>query len=152
MEDLNNIKKALLNTLFPKFCLGCQKEGTYLCQDCQACLDISESYFCLCPQPKRLTKVGKCEICKDKSLDGIYSAVSYQNQLVKKLIKYFKEEPYLKELADPLSDLIIFTKSPPLFFLELYQCLYLISCGASPFARDSHLWGDILLLFSLIVQ
>ncbi len=35
------MKNFLLDLLFPKFCLSCQKEGSYLCQDCQSCLEIS---------------------------------------------------------------------------------------------------------------
>ena len=107
MKNFNQIKKFLLDIFFPKFCLGCNREGTYFCEDCQACLEISEDNFCLCQNPQRLTKAGKCKKCQHKELDGLYSAVPYQNKLVKKLIHQFKEEPFIKELAEPLTDLII---------------------------------------------
>jgi len=103
----DKIKKFLLDTLFPKFCLGCTREGTYFCADCQACLEISGDNFCLCGDPKRLTGNGKCRNCRSKKLDGLYFAVSYQNKIVKKLIRQFKYEPFIKELSEPLTNLII---------------------------------------------
>jgi competence protein ComFC len=101
------IKDFILDIIFPKFCIGCEKEETYLCEDCKSCLEISEQIFCLCEKPNRLIQDGKCNKCRFKKLDGLYFAVSYQNQLVKKLIHQFKYEPLIKELSKPLADLII---------------------------------------------
>ena len=48
-------KEFLLDLFFPKLCLGCQKEGLYLCDDCRALLDVSEYNYCLCDsKPIRL--------------------------------------------------------------------------------------------------
>jgi len=107
MGKLKQVLNLVFDILFPKFCLGCDKEGFYLCEDCKACIEISENIFCLCNVPKRINRSGKCKLCEEEDLDGIYSAVPYQNKLVKKLISQFEEEPYLKELSIPLSDLII---------------------------------------------
>lgn len=96
-----------MDVLFPKSCLNCQREGSYLCQDCQSLLDILESSFCLCKKPSRLPMAGKCRSCADKHLDGLYFAVRYGNNLVKKIIHRFKYEPYAKDLASPLAFLII---------------------------------------------
>jgi len=106
---INNfkIKNFLLDIFFPKFCVGCGKEGIYLCEDCKSCLEISEQVFCLCEKPNRLIQNGKCNKCKFKKLDGLYLAVSYKNQLVKKIIHQFKYEPLIKELSESLTDLII---------------------------------------------
>ena len=101
------MKNYLLDIFFPKFCLGCGKEGTFLCQDCQSCLEILEDNFCLCETPKRLPEAGKCSSCRTKKLDGLFFAVSYQNKLIKKLIQEFKYEPFIKDLAEPLTNLII---------------------------------------------
>jgi len=88
---LGNIKNFLLDLFFPKHCFNCQQEGEYLCPDCQACLEISsihqkEKYSCL---------------------DDLCFATDYQKPLVKKLIKLFKYEPFIKELAITLTSLII---------------------------------------------
>ncbi len=105
-------KDFLLDLFFPKFCLGCQKEGTYLCDDCRTLLDISEYNYCLCDtKPQRLppdSKSGKCSRCDDKKLSGLYFALPYKEKaLTKKLIYQFKYQPYLKDLAETLASILI---------------------------------------------
>lgn len=102
----------LINLLFPKFCLGCRAEGTFLCEDCRSLLNIAEHSYCLCEtKPLRLfkeTKNGKCQNCKDRKLSGLYFALSYkETSLAKKLIRNFKYEPYLKGLAGTLAGILI---------------------------------------------
>ncbi|MFH1036850.1 MAG: ComF family protein [Patescibacteria group bacterium] len=107
MMRKNGIGSLILDVLFPKVCFRCKREGSYLCQDCLATLEVLESSFCLCEKPQRLAEAGKCRNCRKKQLDGLYFAISYQNNLVKNLIRQFKYEPYIKELAVPLALLII---------------------------------------------
>ena len=102
----------MLDLFFPKFCLGCQKEGTYLCDDCRTLLDISEYNYCLCnTKPQRLPpdqKSGKCQRCQDKKLSGLFSALPYKEKtLTRKLIYQFKYQPYLKDLAKTLASILI---------------------------------------------
>ena len=108
---ISKIKKFLLDLLFPKFCLGCKKEGIYLCEDCRGLLDIAEFNYCLCSKkPIRLALLaqGKCEKCQNKKLSGLYFALPYkEKQLTKKLIYQFKYKPYLKDLAETLASIII---------------------------------------------
>lgn len=85
------IKNFILDLFFPKFCLGCQKEGEYLCQDCRSILEISSIH----------------QKYSTKNLNDLYFALPYQNPLVKNLIKLFKYEPFIKELSESLSSLII---------------------------------------------
>ena len=98
---------------FPKFCLGCQKEGCYLCQDCRAILDISEFDYCLCEKNAlRISTIegraGRCQRCRDKTLSGLYFALPYKDKLLtKKLIGQFKYQPYLKDLAGTLASILI---------------------------------------------
>jgi len=108
----NNIKKFTTDLLFPKFCLGCQKEGIYLCEDCKATLEIAEFDYCLCEKnPMRIFtnfKSGKCSRCQNKKLSGLYFALAYKEKpLTKKLIHQFKYSPYIKELAKDLSAILI---------------------------------------------
>ena len=113
-------KGFFLDAFFPRFCLNCQKEGSYLCEDCVSLLEISEYRYCLCQKPNRLFGAGKCPGCRKKSLSGLYFALPYQNNLVKNLIQRFKYEPFIKELALPLSSLILnhfqLLVNPPDFF------------------------------------
>lgn len=82
----------LLDILFPKFCLGCKKESTYLCDDCRSLLDINEFDHSNC----------------GKNLSGLYFALSYkESALTKKLIQQFKYKPYLKDLAETLASILI---------------------------------------------
>jgi len=101
-----SIKDFLLEILFPSFCFGCQKEGTYLCEDCIATLEISQYQYCLCQKPIRLPISGKCSRCAYKKLNGLYSALPYQNPLVKDLIQKFKYEPFVRDLAGSLALLV----------------------------------------------
>ena len=108
---MNKYKNFLLELFFPSFCLGCQKEGTYLCEDCKATLDISEFNYCLCNKNStRLPlgqKDGTCYKCFDKNLSGLYFALPYkENRLTKKLIHQFKYQPYIKDLAKTLAMLL----------------------------------------------
>ena len=89
----NKIGNFILDLFFPKFCLNCQKEGTFLCQDCQAILDISNSHH----PPSKF----------GGGLNDLYWAVEYKNPLIKNLIKIFKYEPFVKELAKDLASLVI---------------------------------------------
>jgi len=84
-------KESILDMFFPKFCLSCQKEGEYLCQDCKAMLDIS----------------GFHRKYKTRNLSDLYYPLSYQNKFIQNLIKKFKYEPFVKELDQTLAVLII---------------------------------------------
>ena len=114
------IKTFFLNLFFPKFCFSCQREGNYLCQDCESALEILEYQYCLCKDAILVPKVGKCKKCSQKKLNGLYFAAPYQNHLIQKLIHYFKYEPFIKELGETLASLIIthfqLAETPPPFF------------------------------------
>jgi len=98
-----NIGIALLDFLFPRFCLGCNKEKTYLCPDCFSKIEIFPAPFC--PYCNKRTYNGEiCSNCK-KTLSGFAAAVPYSNKLIEKLIDAFKYR-FVKELANPLAFLI----------------------------------------------
>jgi ComF family protein len=108
----NKTKKFIIDLLFPKFCLGCNKEGSYLCEDCRGLLNICEFSYCLCSQNHQTippnTKTGRCNRCQNKKLEGLYFALPYkEGNLTKKLIHQFKYEPYLKDLAKTLASILI---------------------------------------------
>ena len=111
MSKFSKTKEFVLDLFFPKFCLGCKKEGTYLCDDCRTLLDIAEFNYCLCDKPTRLApeqKSGKCNRCSDKKLSGLYFALPYKEKLLtKKLIYQFKYSPYLKDLAKTLASILV---------------------------------------------
>ena len=91
MDNYSKIKAFFINLFFPKFCLGCKKEGSYLCEDCRSLLDICEhTYF-----------------VDNKYLAGLLFALPYKERhLTKKLIHQFKYEPRIKGLAKTLAGIL----------------------------------------------
>jgi ComF family protein len=85
------IKEFILDLIFPKFCLGCKKEGNFLCEDCFSILEISTSH----------------QKFKGKNLTDLYFPVNYENFLVKKLIQNFKYPPLIRELKKELALIIV---------------------------------------------
>jgi len=109
MKLLPKIIIFLWDILFPEFCVNCQKEGSYLCPDCFSLIEIFERQYCPFCHSSKVVPDGKtCGNCrKNKKLDGLFCAVSYENFIVKKIIRQLKYEPFVRNLAKPLSDLVI---------------------------------------------
>jgi len=117
-------KEFLFNLLFPIQCLNCQKEGDWLCPDCFSLIDIAVHQFCPFCRPQKIVLDGQtCTFCKrSQKLKGLFSASSYKDFIVKRLILQFKYEPFVKELSQPLSSLILqhfrMLDHPPVFFRD----------------------------------
>ncbi|MDD5551744.1 MAG: ComF family protein [Candidatus Pacebacteria bacterium] len=105
------IKKKILDFFYPKFCLICGKESTYLCPDCFSKIEILKSPTCSYCNSRSFNGT----ICKKhkKRIKGIVSAVSYENKNIKKLINVFKYQ-FVKELSKNSAFLILkFLKENP---------------------------------------
>ena len=71
----SRVTSAAVDLLFPKRCVDCDKEGTFLCQECREGLPRLEPPFCfLCSQPGRLM-MRLCPRCWERpvEIDGIRS-------------------------------------------------------------------------------
>jgi ComF family protein len=105
-NTLRKIKEFVFEIFFPKFCLGCKKEGTYLCPDCKELLEILRFH----------------KIQKTKFLSDLYFSVYYKKPLLKKIVSFFKYQPFLKDLAKTLSSIIFdhfqLLDDPPPFLKE----------------------------------
>lgn len=103
--------EKILDFLFPKFCLACKKEGTYLCSECFSKLETLPAPFC--PYCNSRSFDGRiCKRCR-KFLFGFIAVGLYGNELLRKLIDTFKYN-FVKELANPLAFLIFkFLKENP---------------------------------------
>ena len=108
-EKLKSINNFFFDLLFPSFCLNCQREGNYICEDCFSLINISTNQYCPFCRPPKIVLDGKtCYACaKTAKLAGLFCAASYQHFIIKKIISQFKYEPFIKELAKPLAFLII---------------------------------------------
>lgn len=82
----------LLDIIFPKQCLKCQREGNHCCQDCLSLLSLSQA-----PSP----------LLARSSLSALYCATSFEDTFVQQLIHSFKYPPFLRDLAVPLAYSII---------------------------------------------
>ncbi|MFH1286544.1 MAG: hypothetical protein ABII02_02210 [Candidatus Magasanikbacteria bacterium] len=118
-------KKKLLNTaiahlkdcLFPVFCLGCDREGDWLCDSCFDKLNGKE-IFC-CPVCHAVTELGRCcSACEAESyVDAHGAALQYSEQgLIGKVVHTFKYN-YAEELDSVFRRMVIdFVSRNPSFF------------------------------------
>jgi len=109
---VEKIKEFFFNLFFPKFCLICRREGSYLCEDCFSLIDLcalQEKKYCpFCHWPLLNPQETICLKCQRKNyLNDLEYAAFYDNFVVKKLINQFKYKPYLKDLAKTIAFLII---------------------------------------------
>lgn len=95
----------ILDLLFPKFCLSCQKEGKWICAECYNKIVFIKKPTC--PSCNRINKQGKfCRRCQDKSnLTGLISAAYYGDNLIKEAIHTFKYEGVF-DLAKDLGQIL----------------------------------------------
>lgn len=99
-KNLEKAGEMLLDFLFPKFCLGCGKEKTYLCPECFAKINIFP--IPVCPYCEKISPAGKiCKSCQ-QNLNGFIAAGPYRDELLRKTIDVFKYR-FVKELATPLA-------------------------------------------------
>ncbi len=93
-----------LDFIFPKRCVNCKKQGSYLCENCFIFLSFDVKSLCLICNKASYNGLTH-PVCKSKySIDGCFSAFPY-NKTAQKLIYNFKYKPYLKDLKTVLADL-----------------------------------------------
>jgi ComF family protein len=103
---LKRIKEFVLDLIFPKECFGCGYEGVYLCESCQAKIEINSIFKCaLCHQESILGQI--CNNCqKDTFLKTIWVATDYNNKILQCLIHNLKFK-YIEEISSILANLAI---------------------------------------------
>lgn len=97
----------ILDTLFPKYCLGCNAEGFYICAGClETRIRINQSELCyLCE--KRSPNSATCANCQHKTqLNGIIVAGKWEDDLLKKLIYEYKYR-FIKDIGKELCKTLI---------------------------------------------
>ncbi|OHA69676.1 MAG: hypothetical protein A3D63_03640 [Candidatus Wildermuthbacteria bacterium RIFCSPHIGHO2_02_FULL_49_17] len=82
----------ILDLIFPRRCLGCQREGSHCCEDCLSLLSIAPAPSILAPR---------------SALAALFCATSFQDPFAQRLIHAFKYPPFLRDLAKPLAFSII---------------------------------------------
>ena len=78
MDDyLSKIKEGILNALFPKFCVGCNKEGQYICEDCKVFLGEA-SLICPVCEKSSFTGQKHFHYSARYGLDGLVGVWEYE--------------------------------------------------------------------------
>ncbi|MEK7178347.1 MAG: double zinc ribbon domain-containing protein, partial [Patescibacteria group bacterium] len=103
-------KGWLLDLVFPRYCVGCQKELTLkqdslICESCFGEIILNSGVQChICGL--RNTK-GTCKRCRKKTpLKGLLAASQYKNPILKEMIRLFKYQS-VESLKKPLVELMI---------------------------------------------
>lgn len=87
---MKKIFNFLLDLIFPIECLGCNKEGVWICENCLSSIKLNKN---IQKSPSDL-------------FEGFFVALNYKdNQLCQEIIKRFKYS-YIKELENSLSYLL----------------------------------------------
>lgn len=96
----------VLDLLFPKFCVGCGKEGGWICSQCQEKIILIKKPTC--PICNQLTPKDQfCSKCRSKTyLTGVIVAAYYQEGPLKEAIHTFKYDGVF-ELAKDLGQMLI---------------------------------------------
>lgn len=104
-KNASNFWAFFLDLIFPIECLGCGKEGLWVCTKCFH--GIRFNNFQRCFHCKKNHNFGKfCSACKkDYHLAGIWIACDYDDELVGDLVKKFKYN-FIKELDYFLSKIL----------------------------------------------
>ncbi|MFH1652175.1 MAG: ComF family protein [Chloroflexota bacterium] len=105
LPQLAKLKGIALDLLFPRWCLGCGREGSFLCPSCRSSLTALEPPFCpRCGRPR--SSGGLCPACAGlpPAIDGVRAPYVFDGVL-RRAIHQFKYEN-LKALAEPLGELL----------------------------------------------
>lgn len=106
LKKITKIKNLIIDLIFPKTCLVCSQEGSYLCESCLEKLPLVSYFYCFVCH--KISVLGRtCESCQKKTgLSGIIYAADYKNQIINQAIKLLKYKS-VKDLASPLAQLLI---------------------------------------------
>lgn len=104
---MRKILEKILEIVFPKKCLICSSEGSYLCEDCFSLIEIAVRSYCpFCEKPSLSGKT--CAFCqRNHYLEGLIFAADYNQAILQRIIHSFKYPPYLVDLKKDLSLIII---------------------------------------------
>lgn len=100
-----DIRKLILDVLFPKFCLGCEAEGGFLCLECKATLTPVQNQHCIIchkPAPFGLTHSG---CLTPYGAEGQISFFDYHDEKVANLLIKGKYS-FLPEIYEILGEIL----------------------------------------------
>ena len=106
----HDIKTLILDTLFPIYCLSCEKEGEkFVCDDCQLLLSRLEHQFCIVCQKPALGGLTHPKCQSPFIANGLVSLFDYTDEKVADILikgKYSFLPKVYKELGEIIADAI----------------------------------------------
>ena len=110
LAHLTKLRGAALNLLFPQFCVGCGKEGSFLCNSCLQSLPHIEPPVCSrCGRPQ--TEGEFCRNCRDwqADIDGIRAPFRFDGVIRTAILqlKYRNLRAIAPALAQLMSEYLI---------------------------------------------
>lgn len=93
MSTFSSISNAILDFIYPPYCVICKAPGTYFCDACQSKSDLITSPLCpRCgyPLPDANQPCHECQLHPLKSLDSIRSAAFFESGSLRDIIHKFK--------------------------------------------------------------
>ncbi|MCX6740108.1 MAG: ComF family protein [Candidatus Parcubacteria bacterium] len=105
-NELKKFKEFVLDLIFPKECIGCAKEGDYLCQQCLSQIELIKEFYCaLCKKPSPWGKI--CESCAaETKIAAIWVATDYNQKVIQELIHQLKYG-YIEEISAILREILL---------------------------------------------
>lgn len=103
------IKNFLLDLIFPRFCIGCQKELNLKQTSfiCEACLNNIVLNGVQCHVCGLRNARGTCHRCRKRTfLNGLFAVGQYQDPILREAIHQFKYQS-VESLKNPLAELLI---------------------------------------------
>lgn len=99
--------KAALDLLYPAFCLGCGKEGTFLCPDCLKAIPLQDGQVCPYCYAKG-TEGHVCVECRGgiTGLDALISASVYTEKTLMAAAIHSLKYDFVRDLAVPLAGIL----------------------------------------------
>ncbi len=93
-----------LDLIFPKTCLGCKKEGSFLCEDCLKCLEVPVGQSCVVCNKHATVSNQLCDSCRHNfNFNTVFVMGTYEG-VIKQIISTLKFD-YVEEVAEKLADM-----------------------------------------------
>lgn len=98
---MQRVFDQLIDLVLPKFCVGCQTEGAWLCDNCTSLIQIPREQHC--PFCEIVTQAGRtCENHTYAALSGCLAAGYYHDPLLRDALHRYKYE-FAEDIAPILS-------------------------------------------------
>jgi len=101
------LHNAFLDILFPITCIGCKKEGEWICEKCLSEIKTADRQVCPICEKMTVTDGKTCFSCQKISpLNGLLVCASYREKNISKMVHNFKYR-FIKDLSVPLGKIMV---------------------------------------------